>query len=109
MSASARCWAATSTETSELTVHRDLGLTRRMLLAGIGGMAALAASPWRPALAAQAAKQLTEEDRADLKRVEEYLNGIRTMQARFQQFSPNAGLAFGNIYMRRPGQLRVEY
>lgn len=87
--------------------------TRRRLLMGMGGLAALAAAlgllNGLPALAAAPAKALTAEDRADLGRVEEYLNGIRSMQARFQQFSPNAGLAFGNIYMRRPGRLRVEY
>lgn len=87
--------------------------TRRALLAGLAAAAASAAVPMLPrpraALAAEPAKALTDEDRADLARVEDYLNGIRTMQARFQQFSPNAGLAFGTIYMRRPGRLRVEY
>jgi outer membrane lipoprotein-sorting protein len=52
---------------------------------------------------------LGDADKADVKRIEEYLNGITTMQAKFQQFSANQGLVFGNIYVRRPGFLRVQY
>jgi outer membrane lipoprotein-sorting protein len=64
----------------------------------------------RPASAsAPAAKELTDQDRGDLKRAEEYLDGITTMRAKFQQYSNTSGLAFGKIYLRRPGRLRVEY
>jgi outer membrane lipoprotein-sorting protein len=52
---------------------------------------------------------LTPEDRADIARIEGYLNGITTMQAKFQQYTGVQGLAFGKIYVRRPGFLRVEY
>ena len=31
------------------------------------------------------------------------------MKASFQQFTESEGLAFGRIYVRRPGRLRVEY
>ncbi len=52
---------------------------------------------------------LTAEDRADIGRIEAYLNGITTMQAKFQQYSGVEGLAFGRIFVRRPGFMRVEY
>jgi outer membrane lipoprotein-sorting protein len=52
---------------------------------------------------------LTDQDQADVKRIEDYLNGITTMQAKFQQFSEGQGLVFGEIYVRRPGFLRVQY
>lgn len=52
---------------------------------------------------------LTAEDRADIARIESYLNGITTMQAKFQQYTGAEGLAFGTIYVRRPGFMRVEY
>ncbi len=52
---------------------------------------------------------LTDEDRADLKRVAAYLDGIRSLSARFQQVASGGQLAFGKIYLRRPGLLRVEY
>jgi hypothetical protein len=42
-------------------------------------------------------------DKADIARVEGYLNGISSMKASFQQFTDSEGLAFGRIYLRRPG------
>ena len=55
------------------------------------------------------AAQLSEADKADIARVEGYLNSVSTMKASFQQFTESEGLAFGRIYLRRPGRLRVEY
>lgn len=52
---------------------------------------------------------LTEQDRADLLRIEEYFNSFDTLRARFQQYAVESGTATGNIYLRRPGRLRVEY
>ncbi len=51
----------------------------------------------------------TEADRADIARVEEYLNSIRTMRARFIQLSQSGGRAQGTFYLSRPGRLRLEY
>jgi outer membrane lipoprotein-sorting protein len=84
-------------------------LARRILLKALA-MAPLAGLlPLTAARAAAPALQLTDEDRADLKRIAGYLDGIRSMRARFQQVSSNGGLAFGKIFLRRPGLLRVEY
>jgi len=47
--------------------------------------------------------------RADIARVEAYLNNIRTMKSRFVQVAPNGGVAEGTIYLQRPGKMRVEY
>ncbi len=52
---------------------------------------------------------LSETDRADVARIEGYLNGLSTVKASFQQYTNSEGLAFGRIYLRRPGRLRVEY
>jgi outer membrane lipoprotein-sorting protein len=93
--------------------QRPLHLGRRGLLqAGAGLLGAAAVGLAMPrivrAQAAQAA-QLTDADKADIARVEGYLNGIGSMKASFQQFTESEGLAFGRIYVRRPGRLRVEY
>jgi outer membrane lipoprotein-sorting protein len=85
---------------------------RRTVLRGAAALGAaplLGALALRPAVAAAAGKTLTAEDRQDVQRVEDYLNGITTMQARFQQYSEQGGLAHGRIYLRRPGRVRVEY
>lgn len=52
---------------------------------------------------------LSERDKADVARVEEYLNGITTLQSRFLQVSPNGGYAEGDLYLSRPGRLKLEY
>jgi len=52
---------------------------------------------------------LSANDQADIARVEQYLNGITSAQARFMQTNPNGTSSMGNFYIRRPGRLRFEY
>ncbi|MFN0043892.1 MAG: LolA family protein [Alphaproteobacteria bacterium] len=59
--------------------------------------------------AAPAVKSLNESERADVARIEAYLNGVRTMRARFSQFNNDGSGATGSIYVSRPGRMRVEY
>ena len=78
-------------------------VSRRALLAGFAGAAALALlSP-----AAEAALQ--PSDLADLAEIERYLDSIRTMAARFQQYDQEGRIATGRIFLARPGRMRVEY
>lgn len=51
---------------------------------------------------------LTPQDAVDLRRVAAYLNGIRTMTARFRQIS-SGGVASGSLWLARPGRMRFEY
>lgn len=69
--------------------------------AGIAGHEAHAARP--------KAASISSEERAELQRIERYLNQIRTMRARFLQVSSNGQAAEGDLYLSRPGHLRVEY
>lgn len=48
-------------------------------------------------------------DRADVTRIEQMLNGIRTLKARFTQISPGNAVARGQCWMWRPGRMRFEY
>jgi outer membrane lipoprotein-sorting protein len=80
-------------------------ISRRLLLTLASGttllpLLALAAPP-PPA-------PLNAQDLADLQRIAAYLNSIRTMTARFQQFSA-AGNAAGWLWLERPGRMRFEY
>ena len=45
----------------------------------------------------------------DIARIVDYLNGIRTLKARFVQIAPDGGVSEGDLFMRRPGRLRFEY
>ena len=56
-----------------------------------------------------AAAALTGADRADVARVEAYLNGIRTLSSRFLQVSSSGGYSEGTFDLSRPGRLRIEY
>jgi outer membrane lipoprotein-sorting protein len=55
------------------------------------------------------AASLTREDRAEISRIERYLNGMTTLKARFVQVSSNGQSAEGSLYISRPGKLRIEY
>lgn len=64
--------------------------------------------PLAPAMA-QKPLALTAQDRADLARIETYLNGLRTLKARFLQVSPEGATTEGNAWLQRPGRMRFEY
>ena len=82
--------------------------SRRGLIGAALGLALLPCV----ALAAPApdkAPRLTDQDRADIARVEAYLNEVRSLKAGFTQVAPDGQLSEGNFYLRRPGRLRFEY
>jgi outer membrane lipoprotein-sorting protein len=91
----------------------DFALDRRVLLgaAAAATCGAVATALFGRSALAEVAPELilSEIDMADIRRVEDYLNGIQSMQTRFQQYSADGGIAWGTIYLRRPGRLRVEY
>jgi len=66
------------------------------------------AIPLAVAHAAPAEIQLNPQDTLVLQRVAAYLNGIRTMTARFSQVASN-GQSSGTMYISRPGRMRFEY
>jgi outer membrane lipoprotein-sorting protein len=66
----------------------------------------------RPAQAqrvAAAGFQPTAQDRADLARVEAYLNNLRTLKAHFLQVAPDGGISEGTAWLERPGRMRFQY
>jgi outer membrane lipoprotein-sorting protein len=90
---------------------QPLHLDRRAWLrAGAGILGAASLGLPRLAFGEEAQEaQLTDSDKADIARVEGYLNSMTSVKASFQQFTESEGLSFGRIYLRRPGRLRVEY
>jgi len=55
------------------------------------------------------AVQLSQQDRAVVSQVEDYLDGITTLQARFNQVNPDGSVSRGDFYLDRPGRMRLEY
>ena len=41
--------------------------------------------------------------------IEQYINSIRTLQARFVQSNPNGSIVQGTVYLSRPGRMRFQY
>lgn len=48
-------------------------------------------------------------DKADLLRIADYFNGVRSLQGRFLQIAPDGSASEGSLQMRRPGRFRFEY
>jgi outer membrane lipoprotein-sorting protein len=53
--------------------------------------------------------QFTPAQRADLTRVNAYLNSIRTMTGGFTQIDPNGDVDQGTFAIAKPGKMRFEY
>jgi outer membrane lipoprotein-sorting protein len=82
-----------------LSAHARFGLVGALLL--LMPVAAGAAAP--------APAPLTPQDNAQLQRIAGYLNGIRTLSARFQQVAANGAVSTGRVWVSRPGRMRFEY
>ncbi len=81
-------------------------LSRRAALIG----AAATALPWPRARAALTqAAPLDPKAREQVQQAQAYLNSIRTLQSRFEQVADDGGLAYGTIYVSRPGRMRLVY
>ncbi len=52
---------------------------------------------------------LSAADKADVARVEAYLNKLGSVRADFIQTTSTGGFAEGRLYLRRPGKLRLDY
>jgi outer membrane lipoprotein-sorting protein len=89
-----------------MTDFDRLKLSRRAALLGI---AALALGRGRAHAAAPRPAPLDAKARADVERVQAYLNAITTLEARFEQVADDGGVAKGTIYVQRPGRMRIVY
>lgn len=52
---------------------------------------------------------LAAEDQADIRRIEAYLEGVRTLRARFTQTTSEGGIARGTLHLSRPGKMLLDY
>ncbi len=79
-------------------------MNRRTLLALLLALPAGLAHAAAPQAAA-----LTAQDRADLSRIETYLNSLHALTARFLQVAPDGAITEGKAWLERPGRMRFEY
>jgi outer membrane lipoprotein-sorting protein len=81
------------------------GMQRRDLLRLSFAPLLLAAAPSAPS----SRFQPTAQDRADLSRIETYLDSLKTLKAHFLQVAPNGAIARGTAWLERPGRMRFQY
>lgn len=87
----------------------DRVFSRRAVIAACLAFAAARLPAIADAAGPPAAAALTAQDSDDLQRIAAYLNGIRTMYAKFQQLTSGGGTVTGQLWMARPGRMRFEY
>jgi outer membrane lipoprotein-sorting protein len=89
-------------------------MTRRTAARALCALAVALGTALGPARAAaetddaQAAR-LPDADAELVSKVEQYLNAVDTVHARFRQRSSNGGTATGEVWVDRPGKVRFEY
>lgn len=64
---------------------------------------------WSATDSAQAAYRITAQDRADIARIEAYLNEVRSVRSKFVQLASGGRFSEGTLYIDRPGRLRLDY
>ena len=52
---------------------------------------------------------LSAQDHADIRRIEAYLNGLKSLKAHFMQVAPDGGVSEGTAWLERPGRMRFQY
>jgi outer membrane lipoprotein-sorting protein len=58
---------------------------------------------------AQVPFQLTDRDRADVARIEAYLDSVKTLKAQFLQIASDGQTSRGTAWLARPGRMRFQY
>jgi outer membrane lipoprotein-sorting protein len=79
-------------------------ISRRLLLLSVTALLPLAAL-----LPSAGAAPPSPQDRADIARVEAYLNGLKTLKAHFIQTTQDGGISDGTVWLQRPGKMRFQY
>jgi outer membrane lipoprotein-sorting protein len=62
-----------------------------------------------PTLALAQTPVLSPQDRADIARIEAYLDNLKTLKAHFLQVGPQGDVSEGTAWIDRPGKMRFEY
>ncbi len=97
-------------DTSNMIIQTRIMFALRGFMIAMAIILAPAASP---ALAAKITTPdqlvLTQEERAEIKRVNAYLNKITHLEGDFVQIGPDGQISEGRFYLRRPGRMRFSY
>ncbi len=62
-----------------------------------------------PLFAAEQAAHLSNQDKSDIARIENYLNNLKNISADFMQIDDAGGIMHGTLDISRPGKMHVAY
>jgi outer membrane lipoprotein-sorting protein len=62
-----------------------------------------------PGPAGAAVRYAAAANAADVARIEAYLNGLRSLRAKFVQINPDGSTVTGKLYYERPDKMRLDY
>ncbi|UEM03973.1 outer membrane lipoprotein carrier protein LolA [Skermanella rosea] len=79
---------------------RPLVLAAGLVLAPLAAPSILHAAP---------AASLTQAQKEDIARIEQYLDGVRTLKSDFVQAGGDGSLVRGTLWLSRPNKMRLEY
>lgn len=88
------------------TVDPTSGCMNRRVLLRLLPLLAVPSVTWAQT---SGAMPLSGQDAADLNKIQAYLNGLRTLKARFIQVAPDGTSTSGIAWLERPGRMRFQY
>ena len=68
-----------------------------------------AAAPSKELAVPEARANFSESDRADLKRVSDYLNSLKSVEGNFTQVNNAGKTVQGQFHLKKPGRIRFDY
>ena len=80
-----------------------------ILAAPLFGLCAPAVVWPQPAIAQVQQFALTAADQADIARITQYLDAMKTLKAQFVQVAPDGQISRGTAWLARPGRMRFQY
>lgn len=83
------------------TAVPDLGISRRVFVTAVAGLALGAMLPFPMALAAG--------DNGSAQKIADHFSSVKTMMGEFVQFGPRGEQTGGKFFIERPGKLRFNY
>ena len=109
MLGSARCLSAiTRPDPSKVLSTVKSGMRSRREAGGLM-MAGVAAALFAGHFPARAQAALSDTDKAAVRRIENYLSSVETLESHFVQTNEDGSYATGKLHMHRPGRMRIDY
>lgn len=93
----------------KLTTQKTFSKTFKALISYASLVTCVAFFSSFEAIAAEQKQDFAKDYKSDLQQVENYLNNLKNLSAKFVQESTDGNLVEGKFLLSRPGKMRIEY